>query len=97
MFLLMYGDFSTDEYNAGMWILFIIASIFMPLIMLNLLIAIMSDTYERVSNTMIEADGNELNSLILDQEKMLFWNRDKHQTSFLHWAVYADSSNSEKW
>lgn len=49
VFLLMYGDFSTDEYNAPLWILFIFASLFMPLIMLNMLIAIMSDTYERVT------------------------------------------------
>ena len=93
----MYGDFDTESYDPGMWILFVIASIFMPLVMLNLLIAIMSDTYERVSNTMTEADGNELNELILEQEKMLFWNRGKYETSFLHWAVYADSSDQEKW
>ena len=62
----MYGDFDIEAYDPGMWILFVIASIFMPLVMLNLLIAIMSDTYERVSNTMTEADGNELNSLILE-------------------------------
>lgn len=47
--------------------------------MLNLLIAIMSDTYERVSNSMIEADGKELNSLIIEQEKMLYWRRLKNE------------------
>ena len=56
-----------------------IGSIFMPLVMLNLLIAIMSDTYERVSNSMIEADGKELNSLIIEQEKMLYWRRLKNE------------------
>jgi hypothetical protein len=44
----MYGDFSPDEYTTANWILFIIASILLPLVMLNLLIAIMSDTYARV-------------------------------------------------
>lgn len=69
----------------------------MPLIMLNLLIAIMSDTYERVSNGMVEADGKELNSLILEQENMLFWNRNQKSKSYLHWAVYTDSCDTEKW
>jgi hypothetical protein len=45
----------------------------MPLIMLNLLIAIMSDTYERVTTGMIEAEYKELNSLILEQENLMFW------------------------
>jgi hypothetical protein len=66
IFLLMYGDFSVDEYTTSLWILFTLASIVMPLIMLNLLIAIMSDTFERVTTGMVEADGKELNSLILE-------------------------------
>ena len=66
MFLLMYGDFSVDDYDYSMWVLFVVSAIFMPLVMLNMLIAIMSDTYERVTSGMIEADGKELNSLILE-------------------------------
>ena len=71
--MLMYGDFDTNSYGVAAWILFTISSIFIPLIMLNLLIAIMGDTYERVIDGMIEADGKELNSLILEQEQLLFW------------------------
>ena len=62
----MYGDFNYDDYTTPLWFLFIIATVFMPLIMLNLLIAIMGDTFERVNSVMIEADGRELNSLILE-------------------------------
>jgi hypothetical protein len=38
----------------------------MPLVLLNLLIALMNDTFERVSHGMVEADGRELNELILE-------------------------------
>jgi len=62
----MYGDFNYDDYTTPLWVMFIIATVFMPLIMLNLLIAIMGDTFERVNSVMIEADGRELNSLILE-------------------------------
>jgi len=86
IFLLMYGDFSVDDYSTSMWILFCIASIFMPLVMLNLLIAIMSDTYERVTNGMVEADGKELNALIIEQEQIMFWNRDKKESSHMQWV-----------
>lgn len=28
---------------------------------------------------------------------MLFWNKSKNEKSFLHWAVYTDGGDSEKW
>lgn len=93
----MHGDFSYDDYSPAQWVLFVISSVFMPLVMLNLLIAIMSDTFERVTNSMVEADGRELNSMILEQEAMLFWNKNKNEKSFLHWAVYTEGGDSEKW
>jgi hypothetical protein len=53
----MYGDFDTDAYpQAGNWILFIIASTLLPLVMLNMLIAIMSDTYARVMADIVPSD-----------------------------------------
>jgi hypothetical protein len=86
IYLLMYGDFNYDEYSQPLWILFTIASIFMPLIMLNLLIAIMGDTFERVNSLMVEADGRELNSMILEQENMMLWNRKVKDRTYLHWG-----------
>jgi hypothetical protein len=49
------ADFNTDNY-AGLknetliWVCFVIVSIFLNILMLNLLIAIMSDTFARVTN-----------------------------------------------
>ena len=51
-YLLMYGEFSVDE-GPVYWILFVISTIYMPLVMLNMLIAVMSDTYNRVMNDII--------------------------------------------
>ena len=47
-YLLNYGDFSTDDYNWLQTTIFIGASILVPLIILNMLIAIMGDSYDRV-------------------------------------------------
>jgi len=69
----------------------------MPLIMLNLLIAIMSDTYERVTTGMVEADGKELNSLIIEQESVMFWNYNVKEKSHFHWVVKTDGSQGNKW
>lgn len=47
------GDFSTDGYDASkyailMWMLFLMCTIFVQILLLNLLIAIMGDTFEKV-------------------------------------------------
>ena len=63
----MFGDFDTDVYTTtSTWILFIISSCLMPLIMLNMLIAIMSDTYSRVMNDIVPSDYYELNKMIIE-------------------------------
>ena len=62
----MFGDFDTDDYTTSDWILFIIASFLMPLVMLNMLIAIMSDTYSRVMSEIVPSDFMELNEMILE-------------------------------
>ena len=66
IYQLSFGELGVDDYDASMWVLFVIATIFIPLIMFNMIIAIMGDTFEKVTNSMIEADGNELNSIILE-------------------------------
>lgn len=49
-FLLNIGDYGTDEYNRVQWFVFVVAIIFNQIVMLNLLIAIISDTFDRVQN-----------------------------------------------
>ena len=60
---LIYGDFSLlgEDSDHALWFIFIFSSFFITLIMMNLLIAIMSDTYDRVMNDITSTDGWELN------------------------------------
>lgn len=62
----MFGDFSPDDYLTAGWILFTISSCLLPLVMLNMLIAIMSDTYARVMAEIVPSDFYELNQMILE-------------------------------
>ena len=66
VFKLDFGDFDTDDYNNLQVALFIIAAIFIPLIMLNMLIAIMSDTYDRVKEDQSKRDYHELAGLLFE-------------------------------
>ncbi len=56
-YLLSYGDFaSTDEYSRLEVFIFIAGTLFLPLIMLNMLIAVMGDTYDRVKEDLQRRD-----------------------------------------
>lgn len=83
---LMFGDFDPGNYTPANWILFIISSAFLPLVMLNMLIAIMSDTYARVMGEVVPSDFLELAKMIFEQEQMLFWKRSQGTNQHLHFA-----------
>ena len=58
---IIYGEFSDDMLGQSTSVfdysVFIIASVFLSVILLNIVIAIMSDTYERVMTNIVENDG----------------------------------------
>lgn len=83
----MFGDFDTDNYTKAGWVLFSLAAGLLPLVMLNMLIAIMSDTYGRVMNDIIPSDYSELNNLILEQEQIRGHKRyDYGKEQYLHFV-----------
>ena len=76
-YLLNLGDFDTDNYGLFEWIIFFFASVINPLIMLNLLISIMGDTYGRVKEEKEIADLKELTQMVIEGEYLMFCKR-KH-------------------
>jgi hypothetical protein len=70
---------------------------FLPLIMLNMLIAIMSDTYARVMSEIVPSDFFELNQMIVEVEKLFFWRRQQGKPQFLHFAYYVEQQEQEEW
>lgn len=85
---LMFGDFQIEDEVSDIWILFVVASTLMPLIMLNMLIAIMSDTYARVMAEIVPSDFYEINQLILEVEEVQVWKRSSGTPMILHFAEY---------
>ncbi len=94
VFKLVFGDFMVETYNPIQVFIFVLASLFGPLIMLNTVIAIMSDTYDRVKEDQTQRDLQELAGLvykykIIEQvicsrrkhshQKFLFYSREAHQ------------------
>ena len=67
-FLLDFGDFSSDQYSPIEQCIFILSAITVPLILLNMLIAIMSDTFERVKEQQSKRDFQEMIGLVYRYE-----------------------------
>lgn len=70
------GDFDTDDYSTGEKILFLFSSIINMIIMLNLLISILGDTFDRVQSGLTEADRFSIAQMVLEIESLLFWKRE---------------------
>ena len=74
---MVYGDFAfVDDYNDSEWVFFIGATIFVPLVMMNLLITIIAATFECVHSEKNASDYKEKAELIYQFESLMYWNRD---------------------
>ena len=82
------GDFENDYEGMFDWIIFFLATVINPLIMLNLLISIMSDTYSKVQETNDIANYQELTEMIIEIEKLMFWKRDSTLNHYLQQCDY---------
>ena len=81
-----FADFKTTDYDIARYVLWLMCSIFLSLIMINMLIAIMSDTYEKIVNAQETSDGQELLDIIYGVENLMFWKRKMGEKNHLHWA-----------
>ena len=89
------GDFETHLTETFDWIMFFISTMINPLIMLNLLIAIMSDTAAAIAEIDDICGARELAEMILDTEKVMFWKKNLTHKHFLHKCDFFQVENSE--
>lgn len=94
-YLLNLGEFDTSDFTAIDWVIFITATIINPIVMLNLLIAIMSDTYGRVQSTNVITDRKELLKMIFEIEMLYYWNRATNDRSYLQLCVSKSDESKE--
>jgi WD40 repeat protein len=97
VYLLDQTDFVFDMDSIENILVFFMASLLNPIIMLNLLIAIMGDTYDRVQEDQIVADYREMTELILEAEYLAFWSKNnKAMFKYIIRSDYMRNLNLEK-
>jgi hypothetical protein len=54
---------------------FVLSSLILFVLLYNLLIAYMSDSYNKVMETAKIKDNRQINDMIIELESIMFWNR----------------------
>ena len=91
------GDFSTDFTEVFDWLVFFLNTMMNPMIMLNLLISILSDTAANVSADNYVANLQELTRMIIEIERVMFWKKNIVQKDYLHLCCFIeDEEESDK-
>jgi hypothetical protein len=98
------GDFATDGYefvwgDPWLWIIFLLCAIIIQIILLNLLIALMGDTYDKVTELGEQSMLKEMCAMISENEFVL--NRERTFKNSKHIIVArvekAESASSAGW
>ena len=98
-YLLNFGSFIiSDDSGSLQWLCFVISSLINFLIMVNLLISIIGDTYDKVQSYKAIADRRELAEMILEIEELMIWKRKQQRKHYFH-MVCSDSNvqNADVW
>jgi hypothetical protein len=80
-----------------MWLWWVLTGGIVGLIMSNLLITIVSDTYANVISNMAITDSHAMNDVIIELEVYLFWNRKEAIREHLVYAEYDTEVDYDNW
>ena len=87
------SDYKTESYTGAL--LFVFATAILTLILLNLVIAIMTDTFEKVMTSIDATDNRALCQMISQYENILFLNRKRGSPQYVYWVSYTAISSSQ--
>ncbi|CDW88872.1 wd-40 repeat protein [Stylonychia lemnae] len=101
VYRMILGDWDTDTFGEIslplVWILFVMCTIFEMIVMLNLLIAIISDTYAHVAENSEQAGFQEMAKLIEENEFLVPYHIKKQQAKKMQYLLLIDPvENIEK-
>jgi WD40 repeat protein len=83
-YLINIGEFDTSEMGYITYLVFVSATIINLVLLMNLLISILGGVVDRVQERSEVEDQQSLASIILEVEKIFWWNREKGTNQILH-------------
>lgn len=86
-YLINFSYFDTEDFDFLEWVVFFAATMGNTIIMLNLLICILFETYDRVKQNLIKNDRKELAQIIFEGEINMLAARNIRKKKYLHVVV----------
>ena len=83
-FDLSMGNFESSTSEPYQYICFFLTSLFNVIIILNLLISILGDEYDKFRIDATEIDKKEMLNGIIEIERLMFWNRNKNRYGYIY-------------
>ena len=96
----MTGEIDLDKENLFIYIAIFSANIINVILMLNMLISILGDSYEVFMLQRNIIDYREKINIILEVQSVLFWKNEDSKNKFLHFLCYDNktlSKEGEEW
>jgi len=87
-YLALLGNTIDEDVSALKWVIFIIFSILVNITAMNLLIAILSDSYAGVMASMDSTHFTSKVAIMNEIQDYMFWNRKKNDLVYLHVLYY---------
>lgn len=81
IYSLSYGQFEIEKDTEMQKFVFVVATLTITLVMLNLIIALMSDVFVRVKSAIVIADRKEMASIILEVDSILWMRKYTKKTT----------------
>jgi len=90
-----YNNFQSSDFFPFEYVLMLIVGLINPIIMANLLISIIGDTYDRVQEGITIADRKELVRLIIEGETLMFWRRGRTAKYFIQMCLAGEKEDED--
>lgn len=91
------GDFSTNNSDFLEYTGFILATIINVVIILNLLISILGDSFEKFQSECQEIDCLDMAELVTELETLMYWNRETNEKMFLQQCTDLGAEGVASW
>ncbi|OMJ79728.1 hypothetical protein SteCoe_20208 [Stentor coeruleus] len=92
------GDIEAiDQQKPMQYLYFMMASVINVIIMLNLLISILGDSFDSFQVDAEQIDCLEMTELVLELETLMYWNKDANQKSYLQICKNLEVEGTGEW
>lgn len=96
-YLINIGESNSDGLSILQSLVFFLVTMINFVVMMNLLISVIGDTFDRVQESLEIADFKALAEMILEVETLLFWRRDFKDTTYLQICEEETIKGEEDW